>query len=144
VRVPFLDVELMRLAARIPERFKLKDGVTKSVLKRAMEPHLGRDVLYRSKTGFGVPLRKWMAEDLRPVVGRLLAPERIRARGLFDPDAVARVLAENDANRADHSYLLYCLLTLEIWQQTFLDRPGAEIELEGFTLSGASATRSVA
>jgi asparagine synthase (glutamine-hydrolysing) len=130
VRVPFLDVELLRLAATIPERFKLKDGITKYVLKRAMEPYLGRDILYRSKTGFGVPLRKWMAEDLRPVAGRLLSRERVRARGIFDPEAVGRVLAENDANRADHSYLLYCLLTLEIWQQTFLDRPGVEVEWE--------------
>jgi asparagine synthase (glutamine-hydrolysing) len=141
VRVPFLDLELLRLAVRIPERFKVRRGVTKHVFKRAMEPHLGREILYRSKTGFGVPLRKWMAEDLRPAVGRLLAPERLRARGIFDPDAVARVIAENDANRADHSYLLYCLVCLELWQQTFVDRPGEIVELEELPLPAAVRSR---
>lgn len=130
VRVPFMDLELMRLCARIPERIQMSSGITKHVLKRAMEPRLGREILHRPKTGFGVPLRKWMSEDLRPTVSRLLAPERVRARGLFDPAAVARLIAENDAQRADHSYLLYCLVTLEVWQQTFLDRPGVEIALD--------------
>ncbi len=130
VRVPFMDLELMRLCARIPERIQMSSGITKSVLKRAMERRLGREILHRPKTGFGVPLRKWMAEDLRPTVGRLLAPDRVRARGLFEPAAVARLIAENDAQSADHSYLLYCLVTLEVWQQTFLDRPGVEISLD--------------
>jgi asparagine synthase (glutamine-hydrolysing) len=130
VRVPFLDLELMQLAARIPERVQMSGGIGTYVLKTAMERRLGREILHRPKTGFGVPLRKWMSEDLRPTVVRLLAPERVRARGLFDPAAVARLIAENDANRADHSYLLYCLVTLEVWQQTFLDRPGVPIELD--------------
>jgi asparagine synthase (glutamine-hydrolysing) len=121
-RVPYMDVELMRLSARIPERFKLKGRITKHVLKRAMERHLPHDVLYRSKTGFGAPLRKWLVEDLRGVVADLLSPVRIRQRGLFEPSAVQRVLKENDENRADHAYLIYTLLTLEVWQQTFIDR----------------------
>ena len=117
----------MRLCARIPERYKLNNGTTKYVLKRAMERYLDRDILYRSKTGFGAPLRKWIAEDLRPVIGDLLGERRLRDRGLFDPAAVREVIEENEANRADHTYLLYSLLTLELWQQTFIDRAGEEL-----------------
>ncbi len=130
VRVPFTDLELMRLCARIPERFKLHGGVTKYVLKKAMERRLDPKVLYRSKTGFGVPLRKWMADELRPTVDRLLSSECVAARGLFDPSAIRRILAENDSNRADHSYLIYALLTLELWQETFLDRPAEQVPLD--------------
>lgn len=129
VRVPFMDLELMRLAARIPERYKLRGGVTKSVLKKAMEPLVGRDVLYRAKTGFGAPLRKWIAVDLKPAVQDLLGERRLRERGLFDPAAVRRVLDENADARADHAYLIYALLTLEIWMQTFIDRPGEKVTL---------------
>ncbi|MBK6451785.1 MAG: hypothetical protein IPF84_04180 [Proteobacteria bacterium] len=72
VRVPFMDVEVMRLAARIPEGFKLHGSTTKYVLKRAMESLLPADVIYRPKTGFGVPLRRWIRKDLRPLVQALL------------------------------------------------------------------------
>jgi len=64
------------------------------------------------------------------VVGELLGPARLRARGLFDPDFVQRLLQENASGRADHAYLIYALLTLEIWMQTFLDRAGVEVTLD--------------
>ena len=128
-RVPFMDVELMRLAARIPERYKLKGGVTKSVLKQAMEPYLPKELIHRRKTGFGAPLRKWIQKELHEVIHDLLGPSQLRKRGIFEPDFVQRVLDENDSGQADHAYLIYALLNLELWQQTFLDRPGVEVSL---------------
>lgn len=128
-RVPFMDVELMRLCARIPERFKLHGRVTKYVLKKAMEPYLPRDLIHRQKTGFGAPLRKWIQKELHEVIHDLLGPGQLRKRGLFQPEFVQRVLEENDSGRADHAYLIYSLLNLELWQQTFLDRPGVEVSL---------------
>jgi len=128
-RVPFMDVELMRLAARIPERMKLHGTTTKYVLKKAMERYLPSSVLYRSKTGFGAPLRQWIGEDLHHPIEVLLGRKHIEGRGLFEPDVVARVLDENKRDIADHAYLIYALLTLELWQQTYLDRPGEEVTL---------------
>jgi len=130
VRVPYLDVELMQLCARIPERFKLKGHTTKYLLKESMKRHLPHDVLYRSKTGFGPPLRKWMAVDLAPQINELLSPSRITDRGLFDPETVQQVIAENEANTADHAYLIYALMSLEIWMMTFVDSPGEEVRLD--------------
>jgi asparagine synthase (glutamine-hydrolysing) len=128
-RVPFMDVELMRLCARIPERFKLRGRTTKYVLKKAMEPYLPRELIHRKKTGFGAPLRRWVHEDLNEGIQYLLGPGQLAARGLFDPAMVQRILDENASRRADHAYLLYSLLTLEIWMQTFLDRAGVEVTL---------------
>lgn len=127
VRVPFMDLELMRLCARIPERYKLNGNITKYVLKKAMEPYIGWETLNRSKTGFGVPLRKWIAEDLQPYIRDLLSPQKIAQRGLFEPAFVTRAIRENDANTADHAYLIYSLLTLEVWMQTFIDQPAVEV-----------------
>jgi asparagine synthase (glutamine-hydrolysing) len=128
-RVPFMDVELMRLAARIPERFKLHGRTTKYVLKKAMSRHLPHELIHRKKTGFGAPLRKWILEDLNEVIQYLLGPGHLATRGLFDPAVIQRVLDENASGRADHAYLIYALLTLELWMQTFLDRSGAEVSL---------------
>ncbi len=127
VRVPFLDVELMRLCARIPERYKLKGHVTKHLLKSSMDRYLPRDILHRSKTGFGPPLRKWIAEDLNELIGDLLSPQRLRDRGLFDSRVVGTIIEENRANKQDHAFLIYALLNLELWFQTFIDRPGQEV-----------------
>jgi len=128
-RVPFMDVELMRLCASIPERYKLRGNVTKWVLKKAMERHLPSELIHRGKTGFGAPLRKWVQQDLREGIEYLLGPGHVEARGIFDVDYVRRVLDENAEGRVDHTYLIYALLTLELWMQTFVDRPGVEVSL---------------
>ncbi len=60
VRVPLLDPELMSLVARLPLRYKQRGRVGKWVLRKAMEPYLPREIRYRSKTGFGAPLRHWL------------------------------------------------------------------------------------
>lgn len=124
-RVLFLDLELVEFAARIPARFKQRGREGKWVLKQAMESYLPREVIYRPKTGFGAPLRRWMRHELRELLGDLLSAESLKRRGLFDPDAVQRLIAANDAGRVDASYTLLSLLCIEIWCRTFLDRPGA-------------------
>lgn len=60
VRAPFLDIELVDFVRRIPWRFKLRGGETKYLLKKALEPLLPNDILYRSKKGFGVPIGSWL------------------------------------------------------------------------------------
>jgi asparagine synthase (glutamine-hydrolysing) len=128
-RVPFMDVELMRLCASIPERYKLRGNVTKWPLKKAMERYLPHDLIHRSKTGFGAPLRKWVQEDLNEVIEYLLGPSHVAARGIFDTEFVSSIVEDNAEGRADHTYLIYALLTLELWMQTFVDRPGVEVSL---------------
>ena len=129
VRVPFMDLELLRLAARIPERFKCNSFHTKYILKRSLSQQLPKSVIARSKTGFGAPLREWLSRDLSEVVDDLLSPSQVEMRGLFDPGAVRQLVRQNKAKEVDHTYLLYALLNLELWQQTFLDRPGEEVVL---------------
>lgn len=122
VRVPFLDPELVELAARIPDRFKQRGRVGKWVLKKAMEPYLPQDVIHRPKTGFGAPLRRWMRHELREMLGDLLSESSLRRRGLFDPAAVRQLIADNDAGRRDGAYTLLSLLCIEIWCRRFVDR----------------------
>ena len=121
VRVPFLDLELVDFAARIPPGLKQRGSVGKWVLKKAMEPYLPREVIYRPKTGFGAPLRRWMRHELRELSGDLLCADSLKRRGLFEPSAVLRLIAANDAGRVDASYSLLSLMCIEIWCRTYLD-----------------------
>ena len=121
-RVPFLDLDLVEFAARMPSEYKQRGGTGKWVLKQAMAPYLPHEVIYRPKTGFGAPLRRWMKNELREVLGDLLSAESLKRRGLFDPVAVQRIIAADDAGRADASYTLLSLLCIEMWCRRFIDQ----------------------
>jgi asparagine synthase (glutamine-hydrolysing) len=121
VRVPFLNHELVELAARMPPRMKLRGLRRKYVLKRAAEKLLPRDVVWRKKAGFGAPIRAWLRGPLRPLVDELLSEDVVRRRGLFRPEEVRRVVESNLSGREDFNLQVLQLLTLEMWQREFLD-----------------------
>ncbi|MCY2966886.1 MAG: asparagine synthase (glutamine-hydrolyzing) [Planctomycetota bacterium] len=121
-RVPLLDYRLVELAARIPGKLKLKGmGGLKDIFKTAMADRLPEGVANRKKRGFGTPISRWFRGDLKPLLRDLLSPERIRARGYFQPAAVERLIDDHLSERADRSEHLLSLLTFEIWHQLYLD-----------------------
>jgi asparagine synthase (glutamine-hydrolysing) len=121
VRVPLLDDEMVELAARIPPELKLRRFTRKYVFKRSQQSRLPKDVIWRPKAGFGAPVRSWLVGDLKPMVEDLLSPSAVAARGLFDPAEVQRLIRANDAGTEDNALRLWELVTLELWQRTFLD-----------------------
>lgn len=121
VRVPFLDTDLVDFAASVPVQMKQRGREGKWVLKKAMEAYLPHDVIYRPKTGFGAPLRRWMRHELRDLLGDILGSDSLRRRGLFDPNAVQALVAANDTGKADASYTLLSLLCIELWCREFID-----------------------
>jgi len=121
IRVPYLDVDLVDFAARIPPKLKQRGPVGKWVFKKAMEPFLPHDVIYRPKTGFGAPVRRWMEKELRPLLRDVLSPESLKARGLFDPNAVQRLFERNEQGALDGAYSLLSILSVELWCRRFVD-----------------------
>ncbi len=121
VRVPYLNYELVELAARMPPRLKLRGLRRKYILKRAAEKLLPHDIVWRKKAGFGAPIRSWLRGPLRPLIEDLLSEERIKRRGLFQPREVRRIVNTNLSGREDYSLQVFQLLTLELWLQTFID-----------------------
>ncbi len=114
-RVPFLDVELVEFAGRVPVNLKQRGSEGKWLLKKAMEPYLPREVIYRPKSGFGAPLRHWMRFELREMVGDLLSEENLNKRKLFEPLAVRKLIEANDCGKVDGSYTLLSMLCIEIF-----------------------------
>jgi len=122
-RVPFLDPDLVALAARIPSRMKQQGRVGKAIFKKAMEASLPREVIYRPKTGFGAPIRRWLKVELRGLVDEMLSPDALRRRGLFDPRGVGNLIALDRAGRVDGAYTIFALLCVEMWCRLFVDAP---------------------
>jgi asparagine synthase (glutamine-hydrolysing) len=122
VRVPFLDPDLVRLANALPASLKQRGVQGKWVLKKAMEPYLPHDVIYRPKAGFGAPLRRWLRGELRDWIADILSADTLRRRGLFDAEAVTALVADDRAGRVDGAYTIFGLACIEVWCQNFIDR----------------------
>jgi asparagine synthase (glutamine-hydrolysing) len=121
IRVPLLDLDLVRFATRVPASVKQQGRVGKAVFKRAMEPWLPHDVIYRPKSGFGAPLRQWLRNELRETVADTLNAATLRRRGFFDPAAVARLIDLDRRGAVDGSYTIFALMCFEIWCREFVD-----------------------
>ncbi len=121
VRVPFLDIDLVNFASSLPHSIKQRGTVSKWVLKEAMRGFLPDDIIFRPKSGFGVPLRRWLRTDLREWLFDTLSYSRLRKRGMFNPDAVHALIEANQAQTIDASYTLLSLACVEIWCQYFID-----------------------
>jgi asparagine synthase (glutamine-hydrolysing) len=100
VRAPFLDLELVDFVRRIPCQYKIRNGCTKYILKKALKPILPGEILYRPKKGFGVPVGKWFQEGSLTLDGGARIP-------MLNPAFVSRQLSEHRAGRIDHRSFLW-------------------------------------
>jgi len=123
-RSPLLDHKLMEWAATIPEEQRFQGTELKSLFKSAMEPYLPRELLYRPKMGFGVPIDMWLRTDMRDFAYDTLLGTTARQRGLFDPGYV-RQLLDGHMNGENRAYWIWALLMLEMWFRMWIDSEDA-------------------
>jgi asparagine synthase (glutamine-hydrolysing) len=122
-RVPLLDLELVRFAARIPDDIRFQGGL-KGLLKKALRGVLPDDVLAKKKWGFTFDPVEQYGKDLRPLALEVLTPDRLRQAGVFDPGFVRDVLAAKPHPRLRwHYFLLWQMIGVELWREIFLDAP---------------------
>jgi asparagine synthase (glutamine-hydrolysing) len=113
VRVPLLDHTLIEWAATLPPALKLNRGSGKYVLKKALEPLVPDDILYRPKQGFSMPLASWFRGPLRQRLGGALRGAALRDSGLFDGAAIDRLLDQHQSGARDHHAALWSLSMFE-------------------------------
>jgi asparagine synthase (glutamine-hydrolysing) len=114
-RVPFLDHRLVEFSMQVPTDEKLRDGRTKSILKRAMEGILPDEIIHRPKQGFGAPVSEWFRGELyKPAVEGVLG-SRLRGEGFFDYDHVRALFEDHRAGRSDQGWHLWTLYNLSRW-----------------------------
>ena len=122
IRVPLLDIDLINFAARIPPQLKQRGRQGKYILKRAMEIFLPRDIIYRPKTGFGVPLRRWLHNELCELINDILSEESLRHRGLFQPATVQNLIRQDRIGGTDGAHLIFAIMSIELWCRLFIDQ----------------------
>ncbi|OPX36340.1 MAG: asparagine synthase (glutamine-hydrolyzing), partial [Desulfobacteraceae bacterium 4484_190.1] len=110
VRVPLLDHRVVEYTSQMPETLKWRKGKSKYLLRRILAHFVPEGLFERPKMGFGVPINKWLREDLRPLLLDCLSPERLRKEGLLDHRLVEQKIGEHLSGRADHQHRLWSLL----------------------------------
>ncbi len=120
-RAPFLDPRVGQFAASIPLDYKLRGSRGKYILKRSLEGLLPDEILHRKKKGFGIPVAEWLKGRLNPLMHDLLAPERLKHQGIFNPTYVQTLIAEHEKGIASHHKQLWTMLVFQLWYDNFLN-----------------------
>jgi asparagine synthase (glutamine-hydrolysing) len=114
-RVPFLDHELVELAMAIPASEKIRDGIGKHVLKRAVSDLLPEELVWRPKQGFGTPVEQWFRGPLGEQLQSQLTDSPINELGWLDRGRVQELLDLHRTGRAERSFQLWNILNLSLW-----------------------------
>ena len=119
LRVPFLDHRLVEFAARLPVGYKLRGREGKYLLKKAMEPLLPREVIYRSKMGFALPLADWFRDGLYDLTREMILNAQSALSAYLNLNYIEHMLERHRRGAADLSFQLWALLVLEYWFREF-------------------------
>lgn len=114
-RAPLLDHRVFEFAWSLPDHLKVRHGKGKYILRQLLARHVPSALFERPKQGFGIPLGAWLRGPLAPWMQDMLAPERLRAQGLFKPEAVTPLVQSHLAGDYDWSYRLWGLLMYQAW-----------------------------
>jgi asparagine synthase (glutamine-hydrolysing) len=125
VREPLMDHPLVEWSATLPSAFKLQGNNGKAFFKKALEPSLPHDVLYRPKMGFAVPLARWFRGPLKQRMRSALLEGPMLDSGLFDPAVVRQWVEQHQSGRSDHSTPLWTLLMFDAFLRGTLQQQPA-------------------
>lgn len=126
VRVPLLDLELVKRVVTYPYEWLLGLGRTKVLFRDAARGIVPDEIIYRPKAGFGAPFRKWLRYDLQEMWNELTSEASLKKRGWFDYRALQGIREKSQAGREDLYMLQWAVLTIELWARKFIDQNPAK------------------
>ena len=122
-RVPMLDHVFLEWVTGLTAEWKMRRGSQKYILRKLAERvGVPKEVLYRRKQGFALPLVHWIRHELKDLILTVLLEPRTLQRGYLNPQGVRQLLDEHFQGRRDHSPRIWRLLMFELWHRNFLER----------------------
>jgi asparagine synthase (glutamine-hydrolysing) len=132
-RTPFLDRQLVELVLSVPAAVRTRRRDLKYLLRETVADLLPSELLRAPKRGFVIPLELWLRQRLRPLVERLLAPERLAEQGIFRPEFHRAFVAPHLQGAANHTNKVWSALMFQLWHRIFIEssrpaRPAGGLE----------------
>jgi asparagine synthase (glutamine-hydrolysing) len=123
VRVPILDHTFVEWVTSLGPEWKMRGGQQKYIFRKLAERvGVPKDVLYRPKRGFALPLIHWTRNEMKDMILSVLLDTRTLQRGYLDPDGVRHLVDEHMSGKRNHSGRVWRLLLFELWHRNFLER----------------------
>ncbi|MFH1762515.1 MAG: asparagine synthase (glutamine-hydrolyzing) [bacterium] len=120
VRAPMLDYNFVEFVNGIPWEYKLRGFDTKFIFKEAVKEILPKDIIRRSKKGFGIPVSRWLRNELREILLDTLSKDKIKSQGIFNENAVECLVQEHLEGKKDVRKELWTIFMFEKWRESFL------------------------
>jgi asparagine synthase (glutamine-hydrolysing) len=120
VRAPFLDYHVVEFISSLPPQYKLHGFTGKRILKELMRGKLPDRIITRPKKGFGIPLSRWLREDLKSLSEELLSDSALSAHGLFDKKYVRKLISEHQSKKHNHRKLIWTLMVFQMWYSRYM------------------------
>ncbi|MBD3355136.1 asparagine synthase (glutamine-hydrolyzing) [Candidatus Woesearchaeota archaeon] len=121
VRSPFLDKDLAEFVFTIPYNQKLKRNKLKAILKKIAEKRIPKEVIYRKKMGFGIPVSKWIKGKLKKDIIMQLSPAKLRKQKIFNSKQVSRIIMDHLNGKEDNSMKIWALYTFQLWYSRWMN-----------------------
>ncbi len=122
-RAPFLDIEVIRTAWRVPLELKIRGSQGKWILRQLLDRHVPRHLIERPKVGFGIPLSEWLRGPLRSWAEELLDARKMEAEGNLDPVLVHHRWNELLKGRGNWQHHLWIVLMFQAWLRNLSSHP---------------------
>ncbi|MCX6703397.1 MAG: asparagine synthase (glutamine-hydrolyzing) [Candidatus Zambryskibacteria bacterium] len=120
LRVPFLDIEVTKLARTLPDSFKWKNGVTKYALREAFKGIIPEETRHRRKLGFPTPIRVWLRDPACPAYAAIRESKYIQEH--LNIDFIEQLIKEHTSNTKDNARHIYILYMLALWYRVFMEK----------------------
>jgi len=124
VRVPLIDDDLFANLSDLPVDEKIYKRQRKHIFKKAMEPHLPHDIIWRKKSGFGAPIQSWVNNELKHLVHEFLGRDHLKKQGIFNPDTIAKLLKSEEKKEDYFANHIWQLLVFQIWHRIYIENDG--------------------
>ena len=116
LRAPLLDHRVIELAWRLPQKYKIREGRSKWLLRRILDKYVPAKLIDRPKSGFGIPFGQWLRDPLREWVEDLLDEKKLKQEGFFQADVVRQYWQEHLSGQCNWQYKLWPILMFQAWK----------------------------
>lgn len=116
-RVPFLDIDVIKISQSIPTDFKIKNGRTKIILKDILQDYIPSQFFDRPKMGFGIPLGKIISNDIRDYSDYIFSDNSLNSSGLLNTNEIQNIYKLHCDGTKENPYLLWDIIMFQQWYE---------------------------